>query len=327
MSRNAGNVVLIGSRHSAGTLTLQEFLTRNNQPYAYLDVDRDASVQATLERFGVGVDDVPVFICRGKRVLKKPTIEEVAECLGFNRLQPGRRARPRRHRRRPRRTRGRGLRGVGGPGRARRRVDRARRAGRLELAHRELPRVSHGRLRAGPGEQRAPAGAEVRRRARRRADGGGARVRTPHASGRPRRRGVACRRERSSSRRACSTASPTFPNLARFEGVGVYYGATPVEALLCEGEDVIVVGGGNSAGQAAIFLSEGRRRVTMLVRGAGLSDTMSRYLVRRIEETPNIELRTTTQDRRPRRHRQPRAGDVEGRRREAHHGARSATSS
>jgi thioredoxin reductase (NADPH) len=87
---------------------------------------------------------------------------------------------------------------------------------------------------------------------------------------------------------------PDVPNVSRFEGVGVYYGATQVEAILCQGEDVIVVGGANSAGQAAIFLSEARRRVTMLVRGAGLSDTMSRYLVRRIEETPNIELRTKT---------------------------------
>jgi thioredoxin reductase (NADPH) len=86
MARSAGNVVLIGSRHSAGTLTLQEFLTRNSHPYAYLDADRDAGVQKTLEGFGMGVDDVPVFICSGKQVLKKPTIEEVAECLGLSRL-------------------------------------------------------------------------------------------------------------------------------------------------------------------------------------------------------------------------------------------------
>jgi thioredoxin reductase (NADPH) len=86
MTRSAGNVVLIGSRHSAGTLTLQEFLTRNSQPYAYLDVDREAGVQKTLDSFGLGVDDVPVFICSGKHVLKKPTIEEVAECLGLSRL-------------------------------------------------------------------------------------------------------------------------------------------------------------------------------------------------------------------------------------------------
>ena len=77
-------------------------------------------------------------------------------------------------------------------------------------------------------------------------------------------------------------------NLAQFEGVGVYYGATFIEAQLCGGEEVIVVGGGNSAGQAAVFLAQTARRVHMLVRGDGLADTMSRYLIRRIEENPKI---------------------------------------
>src|SRR5262249_60599028 len=72
-------------RHSIGTLTLQEFLTRNSQPYAYLDPDHDPGVQATLERFGMEVGDMPVLIRTGKQVLKKPTIEEVADGLGLNR--------------------------------------------------------------------------------------------------------------------------------------------------------------------------------------------------------------------------------------------------
>jgi thioredoxin reductase (NADPH) len=87
---------------------------------------------------------------------------------------------------------------------------------------------------------------------------------------------------------------PDIPNLRRFEGLGVYYGATQVEATFCEGEDVIVVGGGNSAGQAAVFLSSHGRQVNVLVRRAGLAESMSRYLIRRIEETPNITLRTRT---------------------------------
>jgi thioredoxin reductase (NADPH) len=81
-------------------------------------------------------------------------------------------------------------------------------------------------------------------------------------------------------------------DLARFEGAGVYYAATAMEAQLCRGEDVIVVGGGNSAGQAAVFLAQSVRRVYMLVRAAGLAETMSRYLIRRIEQSPSIELRT-----------------------------------
>ena len=84
-------------------------------------------------------------------------------------------------------------------------------------------------------------------------------------------------------------------NLAQFEGAGVYYGATVMESQLCRGEEVIVVGGGNSAGQAAVFLAETTKRVHMLVRAEGLANTMSRYLIRRIEQHPAIELRTRTE--------------------------------
>ena len=84
-------------------------------------------------------------------------------------------------------------------------------------------------------------------------------------------------------------------NLSKFEGAGVYYGATAIEARLCGGDEVIVVGGGNSAGQAAVYLSQTARRVHMVVRAAGLSDTMSRYLIRRIEQSSNIVLRTRTE--------------------------------
>jgi thioredoxin reductase (NADPH) len=81
-------------------------------------------------------------------------------------------------------------------------------------------------------------------------------------------------------------------NLAQFEGVGVYYGATPMEAALCAGEEAIVVGGGNSAGQAAVFLAAHARRVHIFVRGTGLADSMSRYLIQRIEQHESIALRT-----------------------------------
>jgi thioredoxin reductase (NADPH) len=79
-------------------------------------------------------------------------------------------------------------------------------------------------------------------------------------------------------------------NLARFEGIGVYYGASALEAQLCKDAEAIIVGGGNSAGQAAVFLAESAKHVYVMVRSDGLKDSMSRYLVRRIEETPNITL-------------------------------------
>jgi thioredoxin reductase (NADPH) len=94
-------------------------------------------------------------------------------------------------------------------------------------------------------------------------------------------------------------------NLSRFEGAGVYYGATFVEAQLCRGEEVIVVGGGNSAGQAAVFLAQTTKRVHMLVRSTALAESMSRYLIRRIEKPYDL-IPTTNGDRGPRRRRSPR---------------------
>ena len=88
---------------------------------------------------------------------------------------------------------------------------------------------------------------------------------------------------------------PSLDNLSQFEGAGVYYDATFMEAQLCGGEEVIVVGGGNSAGQAAVFLAQDARRVHMLVRSGGLAETMSRYLIRRIQEIPTIDLTTNTE--------------------------------
>jgi thioredoxin reductase (NADPH) len=85
------------------------------------------------------------------------------------------------------------------------------------------------------------------------------------------------------------------PNLAAFEGVGVYYGATSVEAQLCGNQEVAIVGGGNSAGQAAVFLAAHVKHVHLVVRGPGLAETMSRYLISRIEATQEISLRTWTE--------------------------------
>jgi thioredoxin reductase (NADPH) len=88
---------------------------------------------------------------------------------------------------------------------------------------------------------------------------------------------------------------PTLPELSSFEGAGVMYSATYVEAQLCKGEEIAIVGGGNSAGQAAVFLSQSSAEVHMLVRGPGLAESMSRYLIQRIEDSSNIVLRPRTQ--------------------------------
>jgi len=290
MSRNAGNIVLIGSRHSASTLTLQEFLTRNNQPFEYVDADRDPSVQTTLEGFGVGVDDIPVFICSGRQVLRKPTIEEVAECLGLNRLS---------------RDVVRDLVVIGaGPAGLAAAVYGASEGLDVLVVESTAPGGQAGsssRIENYLGFPTGVSGQDLASSALLQAQKFGAEFVVARTA-------VALRCDRHihrvdlgggvmASARTLVIATgvqyrkPEIPDLSRFEGVGVYYGATQVEAMLCGEEDVIVVGGANSAGQAAIFLAEGGRRVTMLVRGAGLSETMSRYLIRRIEETPNVDLR------------------------------------
>jgi thioredoxin reductase (NADPH) len=84
IARGLGDAVLIGSNHCAGTLRIREFLTRNNHPYAEIDLDREADVQEMLDRFQVSLADIPVLICRGRMVLRNPTNQEIADCLGFN---------------------------------------------------------------------------------------------------------------------------------------------------------------------------------------------------------------------------------------------------
>jgi len=88
---------------------------------------------------------------------------------------------------------------------------------------------------------------------------------------------------------------PSIPNLSTFEGRGISYWASPVEAKLCEGEEVALVGGGNSAGQAAVFLAPKVKSLHLVVRGPGLEASMSRYLIDRIAALPNIELHTETE--------------------------------
>ena len=294
VAQGAGNVVLIGSLHSAGTLLLQEFLTRNNQPYAYLDVDRDAEVQATLDAFGLGVDDVPVFICRGERVLRKPTTDEVGECLGLNQLNEA------------------VVRDVvvigAGPAGLAAAVYAASEGLDVLVLETNAPGGQAGsssRIENYLGFPTGITGQLLASRALVQAEKFGAELAVARTAVR-----LACEQrpyrvevgpEVSVQARTVIIATgvqyrkPELVNLAQYEGLGVYYAATQIEANFCHGEDVIVVGGGNSAGQAAVFLSSSGRRVYMLVRGPGLAESMSRYLIRRIEETPSISLRTRTQ--------------------------------
>ena len=295
IARHLGDVVVIGSRHCAGTLRVKAFLIRNGHPFQDIDLDRDHEAQELLDHFQVGVADIPVVICRGDAVLRDPTNSRIAECLGFNEAVDD--------------TRVNDLVVVGaGPAGLAAAVYGASEGLEVLVLESNVPGGQAGsssRIENYLGFPTGISGLDLTGRAYAQALKFGAHVVV--ATGATR---LACDDQRYTveidggpriQARAVIIATgaeyrkPALANLSAFEGAGVYYGATPMEAQLCVGEDVVVVGGGNSAGQAAVFLASTARRVHMLVRGPGLAETMSRYLIRRIEDNPAIVLRTNTQ--------------------------------
>jgi thioredoxin reductase (NADPH) len=289
-----GDVVLVGSTHAPGTLRVKEFLTRNGHPYSYIDLDRDAGVQDVLDRFHVAVADVPVLICRGEVVLRDPTNEQIADCLGFNDAIDH--------------TQVRDLVIVGaGPSGLAAAVYGASEGLDVLVLEANAPGGQAGlssRIENYLGFPTGISGQELAARAYTQAQKFGAQLIIAKGA-----RQLACDRKpyaieiddgpRVPARTVIIATGaeyrrPSLENLSQFEGAGVYYCATFVEAQVCRGDDVVVVGGGNSAGQAAVFLAQTAKRVHMLVRSNGLAESMSRYLIRRIEQSPAIVLRTRT---------------------------------
>ena len=284
-----GDVMLAGSMHCASTLRIKEFLTRNGHPFAYLDLDRNTDAQALLDALHVTMADIPVLICRGEVVLRNPTNEAIADCLGFNENID------RAH-----------LRDVvivgAGPAGLAAAVYAASEGLDALVIEASSPGGQAGsssRIENYLGFPTGLSGQELAGRAFAQAQKFGAEVLIARGA-----TALTCDRkpyrvdigEATVPARTVIIATgaqyrrPDIANLSSFEGAGVYYSATFMEAQLCGAEDVIVVGGANSAGQAAVFLSQTAARVLVLVRGTGLADSMSRYLIRRIEEIPNIQL-------------------------------------
>jgi len=294
VAQGQGDVTLVGSSHSADTLRIKQFLTRNGHPYTYIDLERDADVESVLARFGVAISDIPVLVCRGQTVLRNPTNREIANCLGFNEAVDE--------------TRVRDLVIVGaGPAGLAAAVYGASEGLDVLLLETFSPGGQAGassRIENYLGFPTGISGNELAGRAYTQAQKFGAQMlltmgvrltcdRRPYV--------VELEDGTRIPARAVVIATGAkyrklpINNLSRFEGAGIYYGATFIEAQLCSGEDIIVVGGGNSAGQAAVFLAQSTKHVFILVRGSGLADTMSKYLIRRIEETPNITLLAHTE--------------------------------
>ena len=295
VNRGFGNVILLGSRHSAETLRLREFLIRNAYPHTYVDLDTDTGYQDLLDQFQVTPQEVPVVICNNRTVLRKPSIQELAKCLGLNAHITASEVRD--------------LVIVGaGPSGLAAAVYAASEGLDVLMIEAESPGGQAGsssKIENYLGFPMGISGQELAGRASAQAQKFGAKmliannVMKLNCERRPYELSVDCGQTiRARTVVIASGAQynkPKIDNLKKFEGQGVYYGATYIEAQLCGKDEVIVVGGGNSAGQAAVYLSQTTTKVHMLVRSGKLSDTMSRYLIQRIEENPAIEMHYCTE--------------------------------
>jgi thioredoxin reductase (NADPH) len=294
ISSQSGDVVVIGSRHSAGTLRVLEFLTRNGHPHRTVDVEHEPSAQALLDQFGVGIADVPIVICRGVRVLKNPSTEELAECLGYRGVLDHERVRD--------------IVVIGaGPAGLAAAVYGGSEGLDVLVVESTAPGGQAGsssKIENYLGFPTGISGQALAGRALTQAEKFGTEITIARTATR-----LTCDRrpyrvELGGESVLAKTVviatgaqyhKPAIASLERFEGLGIYYSATAVEARYCADDDAIVVGGGNSAGQAAVYLSRTSRWVHILVRGKALSETMSRYLIRRIEDTRNIQLHVETE--------------------------------
>jgi thioredoxin reductase (NADPH) len=295
INRGYGNVVLLGSRHSAETLHLREFLTRNGHPHTYVDLDTDTGYQDLLDQFHVTPSEVPVVICNNRIVLRKPSIQELARCLGLNAHITASEVRD--------------VVIVGaGPSGLAAAVYAASEGLDVLVIEAESPGGQAGsssKIENYLGFPMGISGQELAGRAAAQAQKFGARmliannVMKLNCERRPYELSVDCgqiiRARTVVIASGAQYNKPNLDNLKKFEGQGIYYGATYIEAQLCGKDDVIVVGGGNSAGQAAVYLSQTASKVHMLVRSSQLSETMSRYLIQRIEENPAIEMHYGTE--------------------------------
>ena len=294
IAAGVGDIVLIGSIHSASTLRIKEFLMRNGHPYSYVDLERDPDVQNLLDSFQISASEIPVLICRGQVVLRNPSNQQIADCLGFNESIDQVQIRD--------------LVVIGaGPSGLAAAVYGASEGLDVLVLETSSPGGQAGsssRIENYLGFPTGISGQELASRAYLQAQKFGAKMLMAKATE------LVCDRKpyviqlesgaRISARTVLIATGAQYrrlplENLSRFEGAGVYYGATFVEAQLCRGEEVIVVGGGNSAGQAAVFLAQTTKRVHMLVRSTGLAESMSRYLIRRIEKSPTIVFQPQTE--------------------------------
>lgn len=291
-----GNVILLGSRHSARTLELREFLSRNGHPYTYVDLDTDKGSQELLDQFQITASEIPVVLCTlAHTVLRNPSIAKLANCLGLNaNVDTGQ------------------VRDViiagGGPAGLAAAVYAASEGLDVLIVETHAPGGQAGsssKIENYLGFPTGISGQELAARASTQAQKFGAHMMIARSVVRLNcdERPYQLHLDGGEPLLARSILIATgaqykklhVANMAQFEGNGIYYGATYIESQLCGDDEIAVVGGGNSAGQAAVFLAQTARRVHMLVRSGELKITMSRYLIQRITENPRIQLHVNTE--------------------------------
>jgi thioredoxin reductase (NADPH) len=291
----AGGPVLIGPSDGPDVVRLQGFLARNAWPHQVLDPAEDRDAAALLERYAPRPSDLPLVVCTNGSVLKNPREGELADCLGMVRIDH------------PDRTYDVAVVGAGPAGLAT--AVYAASEGLSVIVFDALAfggqAAASARIENYLGFPAGISGQDLMGRAYVQAQKFGAEMVIPSHVVRLDCAGMPMALTLTGGRRvtartvvvACGARyrRPAIPNLEAFEGRGVWYWASPIEARLCRQQHVALVGGGNSAGQAAVFLSRFTAKVSMLVRGDGLKATMSRYLIDRIEATANIELLTRTE--------------------------------
>jgi thioredoxin reductase (NADPH) len=286
---------IIGSRHSRDAMRLREFAARNRLPHVWIELGEDPGAEDLLERYGAKPSETPVTVWQGEDVLKNPTNAEFARAIGLDVEAPWQR------------TYDLVVVGAGPAG-----LGAAVYGASEGLSTLALESVALGgqagtssRIENYLGFPAGLSGFELASRALVQADKFGARTAVP-------REAVGLRREDGQYRVELSDGGEVVarsvlaatgaryrrlgvPGLERLEGESVHYAATEAEAQRCEDEDVAVIGGGNSAGQAALFLAGRARRVYLLIRGADLGKGMSSYLVDRVTDAENVELLANTE--------------------------------
>lgn len=290
ISENVSDLLLVGSRHSADTMRLQDFLTRNAHPYTFFDLETAGDVCAALRRFDIHPDDTPLVITSSGEPLRNPSLRQLAARLGLSLsldLQTVHDV---------------AVIGAGPAGLAAA-VYAASEGLDVIVLDPMAPGGQAGtssKIENYLGFPTGISGQALAGRAFMQAQKFGAQIEIPAKlvklhCGNPFHRleldsGEVVRSRTVIVASGARYRKPPLARLEAFEGTGIYYGATYLESQFCRGEEIAIIGGGNSAGQAAVFLSDTASKVYILVRSEGLASSMSQYLIRRIETTDNIEL-------------------------------------